>query len=84
MAGGADALCLLVGELRSAIALEIGEGVVLQYDQETQAVARLMVMGLWVKLAGRDVAEGAIGVADIGIIGQICREALAGGGKQFI
>ncbi|MBE9139943.1 DUF2283 domain-containing protein [Nodosilinea sp. LEGE 07088] len=41
----ADVLYLSVGEPRSAVGIDIGDGVVLRYDEETQAVVGLTVMG---------------------------------------
>lgn len=46
----ADVLYLSVGEPRPAIGIDIGDGVVLRYDEETREVVGLTVIGLRSKL----------------------------------
>ncbi|WP_035994646.1 DUF2283 domain-containing protein [Leptolyngbya sp. KIOST-1] len=47
----ADVLYLSVGEPRPAVGIDIGDGVVLRYDEDTQEVVGLTVIGLRAKLA---------------------------------
>ncbi|MDB9529305.1 DUF2283 domain-containing protein [Oscillatoria sp. CS-180] len=47
----ADVLYLSVGTPRPAISVDIGDGVVLRYDEATQEVIGLTVIGLKAKLA---------------------------------
>lgn len=47
----ADVLYLSVGEPRPAVGIDIGDGVVLRYDEDTQEVLGLTVIGLRAKLA---------------------------------
>ena len=47
----ADVLYLSVGDPRQAVGVDIGDGVVLRYDEETQEVVGLTVIGLRAKLA---------------------------------
>ncbi|MGG6240215.1 DUF2283 domain-containing protein [Nodosilinea sp. AN01ver1] len=47
----ADVLYLSVGEPRQAVGVDIGDGVVLRYDEATQEVVGLTVVGLRAKLA---------------------------------
>ena len=47
----ADVLYLSVGEPRPAVGVDIGDGVVLRYDEETREVIGLTVIGLRAKLA---------------------------------
>ncbi|MFZ4675717.1 MAG: DUF2283 domain-containing protein [Nodosilinea sp.] len=47
----ADVLYLSVGKPRPAVGIDIGDGVVLRYDEETQEVVGLTVIGLRAKLA---------------------------------
>jgi len=50
----ADVLYLSVGEPRPAVGVDIGDDVVLRYDEETQEVIGLTVIGLRAKLAKAD------------------------------
>ena len=47
----ADVLYLSVGNPRPAIGIDIGDGVVLRYDEQTQEVVGITVIGLRAKLA---------------------------------
>jgi uncharacterized protein YuzE len=47
----ADVLYLSVGKPRPAVGIDIGNGVVLRYDEGTQEVVGLTVIGLRAKLA---------------------------------
>ncbi len=47
----ADVLYLSVGKPRPAIGIDIGDGVVLRYDEATQEVVGLTVIGLRAKVA---------------------------------
>jgi len=47
----ADVLYLSVGEPRPAVGVDIGNGVILRYDEVTQEVIGLTVIGLRAKLA---------------------------------
>ncbi|MGF1518149.1 MAG: DUF2283 domain-containing protein [Nodosilinea sp.] len=47
----ADVLYLSVGEPRQAVGIDIGEGVVLRYDEATQEAVGLTVVGLQAKFA---------------------------------
>ncbi len=47
----ADVLYLSVGEPRPAVGVDIGDGVVLRYDEDIQEVVGLTVIGLRAKLA---------------------------------
>jgi uncharacterized protein YuzE len=47
----ADVLYLSVGKPRPAVGIDIGDGVVLRYDEETQEVVGLTVIGLRAKVA---------------------------------
>lgn len=42
----ADVLCLSVGEPRPAVGVDIGDGLVLRYDESRREVAGLTVIGL--------------------------------------
>ena len=55
---GADVLYLSVGEPRPAVAIELGDGLVLRYDEARQELAGLTVIGLRARLArGLNEAE---------------------------
>ena len=47
----ADVLYLSVGSPRPAVGVDIGDGVVLRYDEETREVIGLTVIGLQTRLA---------------------------------
>lgn len=47
----ADVLYLSLGTPRPAVGVDIGDGVVLRYDEETQEVVGITVIGLRAKLA---------------------------------
>jgi uncharacterized protein YuzE len=47
----ADVLYLSLGQPRPAVGVDIGDGVVLRYDEVTQEVVGLTVIGLRAKLA---------------------------------
>jgi len=48
--GEADVLYLSFGEPRAAVGVDIGEGVVLRYDEEKGEVVGLTILGLGAKL----------------------------------
>jgi len=47
----ADVLYLSLGSPRPAVGVDIGDGMVLRYDEETQEVVGITVIGLRAKLA---------------------------------
>jgi uncharacterized protein YuzE len=47
-----DVLYLSVGEPRPAVGMDIGEGVILRYDESRQEVVGLTLMGLRSRLMG--------------------------------
>ncbi|WP_017303951.1 DUF2283 domain-containing protein [Spirulina subsalsa] len=47
----ADVLYLSLGTARPAVGVDIGDGIVLRYDEETQEVVGITVIGLRAKLA---------------------------------
>ncbi len=49
--GEADVLYLSFGEPREAVGLDIGDGVILRYDEENQEVVGLTIMGIKGKLS---------------------------------
>ena len=51
MLNEADVLYLSLGQPRPAVGVDIGDGVVLRYDEATQEVVGLTVIGLRAKLA---------------------------------
>jgi len=59
--GEADVLYLSFGEPRAAVGVDIGEGVVLRYDEEKGEVVGLTILGLGAKLLGflKEEGEGA-------------------------
>ena len=54
----ADVLYVSVGEVRPALGVDIGEGVVLRYDEDAKEVVGLTLIGLRTKLL-RKLAESA-------------------------
>ncbi len=54
----ADVLYVSVGEVRPALGVDIGEGVVLRYDEAAKEVVGLTLIGLRTKLL-RKLAESA-------------------------
>ena len=42
----ADVLYLSVGELQPAVGMDIGEGVVVRYDEKTRSVVGLTIIGM--------------------------------------
>ena len=59
--GEADVLYLSFGEPRAAVGVDIGEGVILRYDEEKGEVVGLTILGLGAKLLDflKEKGEGA-------------------------
>ncbi|MCR4405183.1 MAG: DUF2283 domain-containing protein [Candidatus Acetothermia bacterium] len=56
--GEADVLYLSFGDPRAAVGVDIGEGVVLRYDEEKGEVVGLTILGLGAKLLSLLGQEG--------------------------